>query len=957
MNTPTLREQLAEAQATIRALQEELAESNRGIVALNMELEQRVEERTAELARSNEALRASAADWERTFDSVPDLVAILDAQYRIVRANRAMAERLGVTAQQCVGLRCYEVVHGATEPPDFCPHAQTCRDHRQHTAEVREPRLGGDFLVSTTPRFDEQGGLMGAVHVARDITERKRAEDRTRLFSEVTSELLSSGQPQQIVESLCRKVMAQLDCQTFFNFLMDEQSGRLHLNACAGISADKAREIEWLDLGAAVCGCAARDGCRIVAEHIQTTPDPRTDLVRGFGIQAYACHPLLNQNQVIGTLSFGSRTRPAFAEDELRLMKAVADHVAIAMQRIRLLESLERAARAADAANEAKGRFLANISHELRTPMNAILGMIDVAMSKAAQPIVKDCLQTVKGAADLLLTLLNDLLDSSKIEAGKLELESAPFSLRRMLDQITPVLAVRASEKGLHFHCRMPDEMPDALMGDRTRLQQVLINLAGNAIKFTPRGEVEVSVRARTLPSPGNDRKLVGRGAGGDGQAALAPSPARPHPNPLPEGEGTVFQREGEGSVELEFAVRDTGIGIPAADMERIFHPFAQADVSTTRRFGGTGLGLSICSSLVGMMGGRIRVESEVGTGSTFCFTVRLPLATETPLEPETPLDVPAAARSKLRILLVEDNPANQKLATYILEERGHTVEIAGDGQEAIRLTHRNCYDAILMDVQMPGMDGLAATMAIREREGSGIGESGKGDGPHWRATPSGPSRPTGTVPVSARVPIIAMTAHALKGDRDRCLAAGMDAYLSKPIDAHELIGLVENLSAGSASAAEAKKGEAEKGTGPICAEHPEGRSGKLDLSPVPARTFDPELALKRCLNKRDVLEQMIAFFFKDADDFLPQLRAALQKGDLAEVGRLGHRLKGTVSHVGAEAAREAALGVEHFLLHPGDPALAAETVEALERECEVLRAALAEYQAATGHGGTSASD
>jgi PAS domain S-box-containing protein len=224
MKTKTLPEQLAEAEAAIRALQDELADTNRGLVALSMELDERVEERTTELARSNtalraeiaerqrveEALRASAADWERTFNSVPDCVAILDVEHRIVRANRAMAERLGLTTAQCAGLRCYEAVHGTTQPPDFCPHTHTCRDRRENTAEVHEPRLGGDFLVSTTPRLDEQGRLMGAVHVARDITGRKRAEERTRLLSEVTARLLSSDQPQQIVESLCRKVMARL---------------------------------------------------------------------------------------------------------------------------------------------------------------------------------------------------------------------------------------------------------------------------------------------------------------------------------------------------------------------------------------------------------------------------------------------------------------------------------------------------------------------------------------------------------------------------------------------------------------------------------------------------------------------------------------------------------------------------------------------------------------------------
>ena len=415
---------------------------------------------------------------------------------------------------------------------------------------------------------------------------------------------------------------------------------------------------------------------------------------------------------------------------------------------------------------------------------------------------------------------------------------------------------MRASEKGLTFYCRMPDKTPDGLMGDRTRLQQVLLNLAGNAVKFTERGEVEVSVR--TLSQ--------------DGEACL------------------------------EFAVRDTGIGIPQSDLKRIFDPFSQADASTTRRFGGTGLGLSISRTLVGMMGGTIRVESEVGKGSTFYFTIGLPLAAEVPPDPEASFDLSTPAATTLRVLLVEDNPANQKLATYILQDRGHVVEIAGDGQEAISLAERNRYDAILMDVQMPGMNGLEATAAIRERER---------DGSH--------------------VPIIAMTAHAMKGDRERCLAAGMNGYLSKPVNAHEMIGLVESLTCGVTLA----------GQLPL-----ETRDTAEVLPQATAAVFNPDEALKRCFNSKDMVQEMIHCFFDETHSLLPQMHAALEKGDLMEVGRLGHRMKGTVVYLGAQSARQAALRVEQ-VCKCSSGAEAEEAVKALERECMALKAALTEQPTA----------
>jgi CheY-like chemotaxis protein len=335
--------------------------------------------------------------------------------------------------------------------------------------------------------------------------------------------------------------------------------------------------------------------------------------------------------------------------------------------------------------------------------------------------------------------------------------------------------------------------------------------------------------------------------------------------------------------------------------LEHIFQPFAQADPSMTRRFGGSGLGLSISRMLVEMMGGRIWVESAAGKGSTFYFTVQLPLAKELSSDQEAPVVVPATARPQLRILLVEDNLANQKVATYILEDWGHLVDIAGDGQEAVYWTERNRYDVILMDVQMPVMDGLEATAAIRKRE----------DGGH-------------------RVPIVAMTAHAMKGERERCLAAGMDGYLSKPVNAQEVIGLVESLARGASPEVE-----------PAAAE-----PSPAETSPQRAVVvFDRDEALSRCADDPEMLREMIQCFFDEIDSGFPQMRATLEKGDLEEVGRLGHRMKGTVVYLGAEPAKQSALGLERFCKSSGGSLSEAEAaINGLEHECMMLKAALTEH-------------
>ncbi|MCX8146364.1 MAG: ATP-binding protein [Azovibrio sp.] len=772
----------------------------------------RLQAQEAQIAESNRFLKSLT-------DALGEGVLATDAEGRCTFVNAEAERMLGWSRYELLGEYVHDAIHSRTASGlpvrrEECPlHAPSAACHEfRSDLETFQRKDGSSFPISivSMPLFEGER-FVGTVAAFQDITARKQDEDHLLATSSRLSALIESMQAGVLVED-------ERHCVLLANQALFEMFGDGRVNAAA--VGQPARELMQ------ACRAGMADPEAFAAEARQ--------LIQA-GVPVLNRELQLRDGRVLEFDYVPIYLFPAFPQPEdcrghLWLFRDIT-------QRKQVERELQQAKEMAEAANRAKGDFLANMSHEIRTPMNGIIGMTELALDTELNPTQREYLELVKSSADALLVIINDILDFSKIEAGRMDLESIDFCLPRLLDETVKPLALRAQAKGVEMRMTLSPDTPEWVRGDPSRLRQVLINLLGNALKFTAQGHIHLSVE------------------------------------PMPDG-------------LLHLAVADTGIGIPADKQSAIFEAFSQADTSITRRFGGTGLGLAICSRLVNLMGGRIWLESEPGQGSTFHFSVALAPAGAPDAHPEPDADR-IAAFPGLTILLAEDNPVNQKLAVSLLEREGHRVVLAANGAEAVARSADADIDLVLMDMQMPVLDGIEATAQIRKREAM----------------------------TGRHLPIVAMTANAMQGDRERCLAAGMDGYVAKPIKLDALRQAIA-LACGAA---------------------PETPSASGQTAPL---YLDKAAILERFGGDEELYQTLAEMYRGDVENYCDQLQAALAAGDGARLSREAHTLKGLLATFADAAGAELALGLEMAALE-GDTARLAGQVEALAARARALAQAL----------------
>jgi len=807
---------LIDETGTIDQLYDALKKRFAEVCQRNETLEARNRELKAELKRVKDV-------WEETFNSVSDLIYVLADDGTIVHANRATLARLGLPQEQILGRFCYEVVGGNETPPEPFQRLLSLENGLQYSTDLYLDRLKGHFTVTGAPLRNAAGFTVGSVHICHDITERKRAE----------AALMQSERNYRELIEYARTVILRWDVngevtyindfgERCFGFKRFELIGRHLVDAIVPATDSAGKDMRQL-IG---------DIIRFPADYNEIEYESITRDGRRVWMHWNNTAVFEKDGSLVEILSIGSDVT-ARKEAEERLHETNY-YLELAVQR-----SNELAAEAARA-NVAKSEFLANMSHEIRTPMNGVIAMAGLLISTPLSDEQRGYATIIRKSGKQLMAIINDILDYSKIEARRMGLEDVPFDLAEILGGVMAMMEAGATQKGLGLACQIDPDVPAFVRGDPVRLRQILLNLTSNAVKFTEVGSVNLRVALESQ----YDEQLV-----------------------------------------LHFSVSDTGIGINPQQRALIFEPFTQADSSTTRRFGGTGLGLSISRQLAELMGGKLTVVSTEGKGSVFSFSARMKKLSLTEAgnlreEDQEQISLPQSAalsrcRAQCKILVVEDNPTNQKVALALLEKAGFGCTLVSSGYEALQRMEDELFDLVLMDCQMPGLDGYETTSLIRSMDVAVLRHD---------------------------IPIIAMTANALEGDRDKCLEAGMDDYLSKPIEIKRLVAVLEKWLS--------LEGVAEEGGSPMARDGNNPVSQSATLEPP---VFNEDDYMNRNLGDRELARDVLNMFVSSTPGYLAALQEQLDKKDQAGVRMQAHTIKGACATVGAELMRVTAQRVEQL--------------------------------------------